>query len=325
MEELGSLRMADVGAKPRTARHALARGSLVMNARALRLLRTKRLPKGDALAAGELAGIMAAKRTSEIIPLCHPLPLDAVRVGFELDPKLPGLHAFCSAKAFSRTGVEMEALCGVSAALLTVYDLVKPVDPALRIDSVRLEFKAGGKSGFWRHPLARPKKSPPAKPLKPAVAGIITVSDRCSQGRRRDESGRLLSEGLRAMGLSTRPRLVVSDDQELIASALRRLAKDCDAVVLTGGTGLSPRDVTPETVTGICDRVVPGIGEALRLSGRSSTPLSSLSRSVAGLLGSTIVVCLPGSPRAVQEGLAVLSEVLPHAIHIAKGGGHGLK
>ena len=154
-------------------------------------------------------------------------------------------------------------------------------------------------------------------------AVVITVSDRCSQGKAKDISGHLLREGLEALGFKTGRPTVVPDEREAIAAALRRAARSCDVVVLTGGTGLSPRDRTPEVVESLCERLIPGIGEALRARGASSTPLSALSRSTAGQLGKALVVALPGSAGGVRDGLAVLAELLTHAVHVLRGGDHG--
>jgi cyclic pyranopterin phosphate synthase len=312
-------RMADVGPKSPTARRAAAVGTLSMGRRAFSLLSAGKLPKGDALAAAELAGILAAKKTPELLPLCHPLPLDNVSVEFALDASLPGVRVRCEASTTAKTGVEMEALTGASAALLCVYDLVKPVDPVLEISGVRLEFKSGGKKGHWTHPKT---KSPPkaAKPPRLGKAVAITVSDRVSAGKAVDRSGPLLAEGLRAMGFTVARPIVVSDERELIAKAISRAAKRASVVALTGGTGLSPRDVTPEAVASVCERLIPGVGEALRAAGGPAT--APLSRSLAGQLGTAVVVALPGSPGGVRDGLAVLRDLLPHAVHIARGGAH---
>jgi cyclic pyranopterin phosphate synthase len=314
-------RMADVGAKPATYRRAAAVGALRMGRRAFALLRDGKLPKGDALGLAETAGIQAAKRTSELLPLCHPLPLDVVTVDFFLDEALPGVRARCVAATTAKTGVEMEALAGVSGALLCVYDLVKPVDPALTVEDVRLAFKEGGKKGYWVHPAEKPAPAPrAAKPPRLGRAVAVTVSDRVSAGTAADVSGPLLAAGLRAMGFSVARPLVVSDDRDRISAAVVRAAKGARAVVLTGGTGLSPRDVTPEAVASVCSRLIPGIGEALRASGGPAT--APLSRSVAGQRGACVIVALPGSPGGVRDGLAVLNALLPHAVHIARGGAH---
>jgi len=149
-------RMIDVGGKQPTARRAVASGRLQMSAAAFEALRLGTNPKGDVLAQAEVAGMMAAKRTADLLPLCHPLPLDQVSVRFELLHGSREVLARCEAAATARTGVEMEALAGACGALLAVYDLCKAVDPVLTITDVHLEVKEGGKSGRWVYPLGRP-------------------------------------------------------------------------------------------------------------------------------------------------------------------------
>lgn len=144
--------MIDVGEKPPTRRRALACGRIEMSRASFDAIRDRKNPKGDVLAQAEVAGILAAKRTSDAIPLCHPLALDQVLVRFELVEDACLIVAFCEASATARTGVEMEALHGVTAALLAIYDLAKAVDPALTISGVHLAVKEGGKSGRWVHP-----------------------------------------------------------------------------------------------------------------------------------------------------------------------------
>lgn len=150
LDEHGAARMVDVGGKPATARSATATGCIRMSAEALAALADGSGPKGDALAAARIAGIMAAKKTAELIPLCHPLGLDAVTLDFAVEPD--AIRATATAWLTGRTGVEMEALSAVSVALLTLYDMGKALDKAMVIDGVRLLAKRGGKSGNWRAP-----------------------------------------------------------------------------------------------------------------------------------------------------------------------------
>jgi molybdenum cofactor biosynthesis protein MoaC len=316
--------MADVGPKKITDRRAAAIGTLFMSRRAFTLLKNARLPKGDALALAEAAGIMAAKKTPDILPLCHPLSLDQVSVQISLDAARSAASVTCTCSLQAKTGVEMEALTGCMAALLCLYDLIKPVDPALEISDVRLKFKEGGKKGFWKHPKEKNGSPPSAAAAKRKVArigkaAVITVSDRVHAKKYKDLSGPALASGLERIGLTIKERHVVPDDRHAIVSILRRAARGVDLIVCTGGTGLSPRDVTPEAVLAVCDRVIPGIGESLRALGPITSPLS---RSVAGLSGKCLVVCLPGSTGGVRDGLSVLSDLLPHALHIARGGAH---
>jgi cyclic pyranopterin phosphate synthase len=142
--------MVDVSPKPQSERTAVAEGAVTMSHEAFGQVRAQTIAKGDVLAVAEVAGTMAAKRTGELIPLCHPLGLDLVRVEARLDPKLPGVRITALAKTTGRTGVEMEALTAVSVACLTVYDMVKAVDRAMSIGEVRLVSKTGGTRGDWR-------------------------------------------------------------------------------------------------------------------------------------------------------------------------------
>ncbi|MFM5955046.1 MAG: cyclic pyranopterin monophosphate synthase MoaC [Novosphingobium sp.] len=148
LDEQGKARMVDVGGKAETRRVAVAEGRIAMSPAALAAIRDGAVPKGDVLAAARIAGIMAAKKTAELIPLCHPLALDAVTVDFSLEDN--GVRAAASASLTGRTGVEMEALTAVSVALLTIYDMAKAIDKAMVISGIRLIEKLGGKSGPWR-------------------------------------------------------------------------------------------------------------------------------------------------------------------------------
>lgn len=143
----GNARMVEVSDKPVTAREAVAEGIITMSTEALTILRERRAAKGDVLLVAQIAGIQAAKRTGDLIPLCHPLPLSGVDVHFELLPD--GVRCEATARTMDRTGVEMEAMTAVSVALLTVYDMIKAVDRGMTLSGVRLLRKSGGRSGTW--------------------------------------------------------------------------------------------------------------------------------------------------------------------------------
>jgi cyclic pyranopterin phosphate synthase len=147
LDESGRARMVDVGQKADTERIAVAKGEVVMRQDTLALIRAGALKKGDVLAVAQVAGVMAAKRTSDLIPLCHPLPLTQVTVDLDLDEGLPGVRITALARTVAKTGVEMEALTAVSVAALTVYDMAKAAEKTMRIQNVRLVEKHGGRSG----------------------------------------------------------------------------------------------------------------------------------------------------------------------------------
>jgi cyclic pyranopterin phosphate synthase len=322
-------RMIDVGRKAETQRVAVATGRLRMGRAAFEKLRDRALPKGDALALAEVAGITGAKRTADLIPLCHPLPLDAVDVWSTLDEAESAVTFYCRAAAYARTGVEMEALAGVTAALLTVHDLVKGTDPALTMEGIRLLVKTGGKSGVWLSPDGVPDwlmaELAPKKSLEGVTAAVITASDRASAGIYEDESGAILARSLEEAGARLIDVVVLPDERKVLSDHLRTLiAEDWGGerprlVMITGGTGLGPRDVTPEVVNEVCERMVPGLGELLRDDGARHTPMAWLSRSTAGTLRGTLVIALPGSPKAVREGWAALLPILPHTLRMVAG------
>jgi cyclic pyranopterin phosphate synthase len=148
-EPSGRARMVDVGAKAETQRAAVATGTLRMASATFAALRAGQTPKGDPLIVAQIAGVQAAKRTAELIPLCHTLPLTDADVEFELDETLPGVHVRAATRVIGRTGVEMEALTAVSVALLTLYDMLKAIDRGMQLEGIRLLRKEGGRSGVW--------------------------------------------------------------------------------------------------------------------------------------------------------------------------------
>jgi cyclic pyranopterin phosphate synthase len=154
VDESGRVRMVDVGDKPETLRRAVAEGAVRMSAEAYRLVASQAFTKGDVLAVAELAAVMAAKRTAELIPLCHPVALDHIEVRAELDEALPGVRIRAVVRDTGRTGVEMEALTAAAVGCLTVYDMVKAADRGAEVVMVRLIEKSGGRRGTWRRPDA---------------------------------------------------------------------------------------------------------------------------------------------------------------------------
>jgi molybdenum cofactor biosynthesis protein MoaC len=316
--------MIDVGEKAVTRRRAVAEGRISMQPATARRILDGAMPKGNVLGMAEVAGITAAKNTAAILPLCHPLPLDAVRVSCEVLPDAGQVLVRCEAICSGKTGVEMEALTGVSAALLSIYDLTKGVDPALEIGDVRLRVKEGGKSGRWVHPKVQDEPAAPPPPpadLAGLQAAVLTVSDRCSRGEAEDASGPLLAAFFRERGAELASAGVVPDDVAAIQAAVRAAAgAGADLLILSGGTGIGPRDVTPEALRPLLDKELPGVGELLRSAGAASTRMSWLSRSTAGLVGRCLVVALPGSPRAVRDGLATVGPILGHAVEMIRGG-----
>jgi cyclic pyranopterin phosphate synthase len=273
-------------------------------------------PKGDAFVTARLAGIGGAKRTSELIPLCHPLPLDRVDVELTPDREAGTVTIRAEASATARTGVEMEALTAASVAALTLYDMAKALQRDIVIERIELLEKSGGRSGDY------PRTEVPTTAAHEAV--VVTCSNRSAAGEREDASGPALVEALRGAGVDVAPdATVVADDEDEIASLLSRLADAGHRLILTtGGTGLSPTDVTPAATRRVIEREAPGMAELMRAAGMASTPMAALSRGVVGVRGQTLIANLPGSPRGASESLAALLPVLRHALDQLAGGDH---
>jgi cyclic pyranopterin phosphate synthase len=312
----GEPRMVDVGAKPVSARRAVAEAVVRMRPDVLAMLVDAGGPKGDAFVTARLAGIGAAKRTAELIPLCHPLPLDRVEVGVSPDSGVGTVSIRAEVAATARTGVEMEALTAVSIAALTLYDMAKSLQRDIVVESVRLLEKSGGRSGDFAA----------ASAVEPATheAVVVTCSNRSSAGERDDASGPALVGALRGAGFDVEPDpVVVPDDEAEIAAVLARLADTGHRLILTtGGTGLTPTDVTPTATRRVIEREAPGLAELMRAAGTAHTPMAALSRGVVGTRGTTLIANLPGSPRGATESLHALLPVLRHALDQLAGGDH---
>ena len=321
-------RMIDVGDKPVTYRLAVASGKIYVGSTAFALIRDRQLPKGDVLMLAEIAGINGAKKAYEMIPLCHPMGLDHVKIITELDEEKSSVTVFCFTSTHAKTGVEMEALAGVNAALLTIWDLTKMIEPDLQIGNILLLAKMGGKKGLWLNPAGVPDwvmaviRPTPQPTLSARKVVVLTMSDRAYKGVYEDKSGAVLKDMLLQHGAIIVDYRVIPDELDTIRSTVQEIVKvhAPALIVCTGGTGVSSRDVTPEALTVLFDKEIPGVGELLRSDGAKHTALSWSSRSIAGTINKTLVITLPGNPSAVKEGMEVLLPYLiPHLIRIMRG------
>lgn len=305
--------MFDVSHKTRTAREATARVSLSVQPETIRCIHERQVPKGDPLEVAKVAAIQAAKNTSQIIPYCHPLPVDHVAVEYLVAEDR--IEATVTVKAIYKTGVEMEALTAAAACALTLYDMLKMLDESMSIHDLRLVAKRGGKTDF------------DVRTSQSIRAVVVVMSDSVSAGRSTDASGSQLVDRLQAEGVTVVETFVIQDNTDTIEQTLIRCADEIavDLVLTTGGTGLGPRDHTPDVMARVVEREVPGISEAIRAHGQERTPFSMLSRGMAGIRGGTLIVNLPGSPRGVGESLDAVLRPILHAVPIMGGGRHDAK
>lgn len=153
---------------------------------------------------------------------------------------------------------------------------------------------------------------------------VLTISDMCSEGKRADTSGQAINDMLNDDRFQVIERVIVPDDEQIIAEKLRSFSdkNEIDMILTTGGTGLGPRDVTPEATASACERIVPGLSEILRSEGFRCSPYAVLSRGISGVRNNTLIMNLPGSPKGVRESLDIIMDILPHAVDMLRGGGH---
>ena len=319
LDERGRAHMVDVGPKAETSRRASAEAVVALSPEGAAALRAGSLKKGAPAEVVRLTALQAAKETSRLLPLCHPLRLTGVEVEFaEIapppDPRAAGRWRIqIEVRAHDRTGVEMEAMTGAAAGALALYDMVKGVDRAARIELVQLLEKDGGKSGAFRRDRGGA--------VNDVVGGLLICSDRSARGEREDGT----SAGVRELWLADPQRTwrgttIVADERAQIGKALLEMARECDVVLTSGGTGLGGRDVTVEATRELLDRELPGLAEAMRARSLQVTPMAMLSRATAGTIGRALVINLPGSPRGARECLEVVLPVVRHAVELLRGG-----
>jgi molybdenum cofactor biosynthesis protein MoaC len=302
--------MVNITHKSSTLRQAIAIGELkVSKKETIDAIINKQVPKGDVFEFSRAAGLLACKKTYEVIPDCHPLPIEYTAITHEI----VGLSIIIRVEVHTiyKTGVEVEAMHGASITALTMYDMLKPIDDAIEIASIRLESKKGGKSDIKY-----------AYPDTVKVA-IITCSDSISKGKNIDVSGDVVEAKIRSCKLDVMHRDLIADDFNTIQSKAKELIeKEYQLILFTGGTGLSPRDVTPDAIRPLLDREVPGIMEVARDYGQQRTPYAMLSRGVAGFSGNTLIITLPGSPRGAAETMDALFPYILHVFRVKEGVRH---
>ncbi|MEQ1418000.1 bifunctional molybdenum cofactor biosynthesis protein MoaC/MoaB [Acinetobacter indicus] len=298
--------MKNVGMKAETYRTAVASAILYAPPHCIELLRQGNTEKGDALKTSRIAGILAAKRTDELIPLCHPLPIYRADVDYELHEQ--HVEIIATVETIGPTGVEMEALTAASLAGLTLYDMLKPhCEPEdLCLDQCKLQQKKGGKSHFSRV-LAQPMP-----------ASVIVLSDTVAAGKKPDTAGQNVLEILAEANFQQVQYQVIPDSPEQLLVLIEQQKNQYPLILTVGGTGLGPKDLTVETLAPLLEREIPGLMEASRSFGQKRTPYAALSRGVAGYIENSLVMTLPGSRQGAKESLLAVLPALVHVFDVQK-------
>lgn len=294
--------MKNVGMKPDTQRSALAGACFYAPADCLRRIAERDTEKGDPQDAARIAGILAAKRTDELLPLCHPLPIHAADVHFTVARDHVAIQA--EVHTIGPTGVEMEALAAASTAALTLYDMLKPyAEPEqLHIGDTHLISKQGGKSHYAR------------QLQQPLSAAVIMVSTPVADGHKPDQAGQQIVAGLTQAGFAPVNYQILPDDADRVDQAVDQATTAGYPLVITiGGTGIGPKDKVVETVAPKLTTPMPGLMETARAFGQKRSPHAIMSRGVAGFIGNTLALTFPGSRTGSEETWVAL---LPSIIHI---------
>jgi molybdenum cofactor biosynthesis protein MoaC len=305
--------MIDITHKSSTLRTALAQATVkVSKAETIQAINDNAVPKGNVLEIARAAGLLGIKQTANLIPDCHPMPIEYTGIDYELGEM--EIEISVEVKTVYKTGVEVEAMHAASLVALTLYDMLKPIDKGITIENIRLIKKKGGKSDYAnRYP----------KGLK---AAVVVCSDSVSAGKKEDKAGQAILDKLKAFDLEVTAYDIIPDEQETIQAKVKALIADgVDLLLFTGGTGLSDRDVTPEAIAPMIERDIPGIMEAARKYGQERMPYAMLSRGVAGTIGKSIVITMPGSTGGARESMDALFPAVLHIFDVLKGFDHQKK
>ncbi|EOQ88707.1 molybdenum cofactor biosynthesis protein C [Leptospira yanagawae serovar Saopaulo str. Sao Paulo = ATCC 700523] len=304
--------MNDITGKRTTLRFAEAEGFVYCQKETIERIKANTLPKGDLFGVAKASALLGAKKTSDLIPHCHPVIIDSFSIQFEILEEKNAVRILTQAKSIGKTGIEMEALTGVTVAALVIYDLLKPIDKTLEISSVRLLEKKGGKTDKQI-----------AKFAFGSTAKILVCSDSCFAGKKEDGSGKIIAELLKEEGVEVLEIKIVPDEPNKIRETIAKWTKEnIDLIVTTGGTGLGPRDNTTDTIKPMLEKEIPGIAEVMRSFGQDRTPFAMLSRSIAGSIGKSIIIAVPGSSNGAKESMTAILPAIFHSKKMMRGEGH---
>lgn len=302
--------MVDITHKSNTLRIATAQAIVkVSKLETIEAVKNRTVPKGDVFAMSKAAGLLGVKKTPDILPDCHPLPIEYTGIEYTINEL--EITITCTIKTIYKTGVEVEAMHGASVVALNIYDMLKPIDKGVEIHHIKLINKKGGKSDFKNHFREQLK------------AVVVVCSDTIAAGQKEDQAGKSIISKLEEYDISMLDYIIIPDEKEMIQEKTKHYeGLGVNLIIFTGGTGLSKRDVTPEALDEIIERKIPGIEEAIRAYGQNRTPYSMLSRSIAGTINNTLVLALPGSTNGAKESMDAIFPAVLHVFGILKGYRH---
>lgn len=307
--ERKQLIMVDITHKKHSLRIATAQAIVKVGSQAtIEAIKNNQVPKGNVFEMSKAAGLLGIKKTPELLPDCHPLPVEYA--GFEYEIHDLEILVKCTVRTIYKTGVEVEAMCGASVVALNMYDMLKPIDKHVSIEQVKLLSKSGGKADA---PTVDAKVN----------AAVIVCSDSISKGEGEDKAGKKLCEILEQYQVTVDDYAVISDDKTIIQDKAKELTESgVKLIIFTGGTGISSRDNTPDAILPLLDKQLTGIEEAMRSYGQERTPFAMFSRSVAGMIGESLILALPGSTKGATESLESIFPTILHVFDVVKGKRH---
>lgn len=301
--------MVNITHKQSSLRKAVASAVVkVSSQKTIDAVKNKTVPKGDVFEFSRAAGLLAIKKTSDVIPDCHPLPIEFAQITFSVNDLSILINV--EVHTIYKTGVEVEAMHGASVVALVMYDMLKPIDKWIEISTIKLISKSGGKTDLKFD----------VSSLKCAV---VVCSDTISKGEKEDASGKKIIERLQQLNIETKNYAIVSDDIDVIQSAIKKYVdENYDLVIFTGGTGLSNRDNTPDAIKPLIEKEISGITETARNYGQQRMPYAMLSRGIAGFIKNTLILTFPGSVSGVEETMDALFPQVLHVFKVKKGMRH---
>ncbi|MDH5599218.1 MAG: bifunctional molybdenum cofactor biosynthesis protein MoaC/MoaB [Cyclobacteriaceae bacterium] len=293
--------MIDITHKSNTLRHAVAEAIVVVGKKeTMDAIKENKVPKGNVLEVARTAGLFGVKHTSNMIPDCHPLPIEYTAINYEFFDL--SVKIIIEVKTIYKTGVEVEAMHGASVVALTMYDMLKPIDKNVEIQHIKLVNKTGGKSDY-------------KDLLKSDInAGLLICSSAVQNGKKENKITPCVKDKLNTQNIELKSETITGESSDEIKTAFENILRtEVDLIVVSGGTGIAKKDISPEIITPYLERTIPGAEELMRDYGQNRSPYAMFSRSKVGVIGNKLILLLPGSSNGIKESMDAL---FPYILHV---------